>query len=286
MDKILVVIPYWAPGAQGHELELAVTGWRKHFKEDYHIVIVGDCPSCGKGILQIDEKAFEGLDAEKFAQEFAKYEGVIRIEQVSKPAEVTPFDDITYIECPQVAPVQGQYLPHLDHVNKFRKVREAFPDSKGFIYTCDDIYPTADFTLEDVLQPKEPKQGFYFALTHLKSTTPDWYSDKQKTGELCHREHLPVRNWVCHLPVYYEWDKLFEVYDKYNCDHESHIVENIYFNIMYPGDPHAVSEIMYHDEVKTSRPGIRPIGTVKWVSNANCGWSQELEDILRKHYGL
>ena len=258
MDKILVVIPYWAPGAQGHELELAVAGWCKHFKEPAYIVIIGDHD---KNV----ERVFE------YAKTLLSGPGCHTIE---------------YIPCPQIGIVPGQYLPHLDHVNKFRTVRGAFPDSVGFIYTCDDIYPTADFTLEDVLQPKEPKQGFYFALTHLKSTTPDWYSDKQKTGELCHREHLPVRNWVCHLPVYYEWDKLFEVYDKYNCDHESYIVENIYFNIMYPGDPHAVSEIMYHDEVKTSHPGIRPIGTVKWVSNANCGWSQELEDILRKHYGL
>lgn len=39
---MLVVIPYYAAGAQGRELELAIKGWRKHCKSPYHIVIVGE----------------------------------------------------------------------------------------------------------------------------------------------------------------------------------------------------------------------------------------------------
>ena len=41
-DKILVVIPYCSKGAQGRELEYAVTGWRRHFKENYLIVLAGE----------------------------------------------------------------------------------------------------------------------------------------------------------------------------------------------------------------------------------------------------
>lgn len=41
-DRILVVIPYCSEGAQGRELEYAVAGWRKHFKEKYLIVIAGE----------------------------------------------------------------------------------------------------------------------------------------------------------------------------------------------------------------------------------------------------
>ena len=76
--EILVVIPYLAKEAQGRELELAVTGWRKHFKEPYHIVVVGDHDPI-----------------------------------------VDTGDDITFIECPRIDPVPGQYLPHLDMVHKF-----------------------------------------------------------------------------------------------------------------------------------------------------------------------
>ena len=39
---LLVVIPYRKKEAQGNELELAVKGWKKYFKEDFQIVIVGD----------------------------------------------------------------------------------------------------------------------------------------------------------------------------------------------------------------------------------------------------
>lgn len=266
LDKeILVVIPYWAKGAQGNELMLAVNGWRKHFKEPHRIVIVGDRPDWLTGKRSLVD--IYGNTIEWFVDPEWDY-------------------DIKMIDCPQVTPIPGQYLPHLDHVHKFRTVREAFPESRGFIYTCDDIYATADFTIGDVLRPKEPKQGFFFDLQPWQGKKPDWYTDKQKTGELCRREVLPVRNWICHLPVYYEWDKLLAVYDKYDCDHNSYVVENIYFNQEYPGNPHAVSERDYHDEVVTASPDIRPIGSVKWVSNANCGWSERLEEILRKHYGL
>lgn len=243
-NKILVVIPYLAKAAQGNELELSVTGWRKFFKDPFHIVVVGDWHPV-----------------------------------------VETGDDIEFIECPRISPVPGQYLPHLDHVHKFRRVRESFPDSVGFVYTCDDIYPTADNDLADIIRPKYPERGFDFKPFDWRRER-DWYSDKGKTGELCDREGLPRRNWVCHLPVYYEWDRLLEIYDRYDCDHNSYIVENIYFNVLYPGDPHAVNSHIYHDEVKTSNPDIRPIGSVKWVSNANSGWSEKLSRILRRHYGI
>lgn len=244
LDKeILIVIPFLASGAQGNELELAVTGWRLFFRTPYHIVVVGDHhPIVESG------------------------------------------DDISFLPCPRIAPVDGQYLPHLDMVHKFRKVREAFPDSEGFVYTCDDIYPVAESKIGDIIKPKEPVRGFSFTPAPWHGKTPDWYSDKNKTGELCARMEIPVRNWVCHLPVYYDWELLLEIYDRFSCDRVSWIVENIYFNMMYPDDPHALPERDFHDEVTTSYPDIRPLGTVRWVSNANCGWSRRLEGMLRAYY--
>ena len=244
-DVVLVVIPYLASGAQGRELELAVAGWRKHFKENYHIVVVGD------------------------------YDPVVDTGK-----------DITFIDCEQIPPTPGQYRPHLDHVHKFRAVRKRFPKSKGFIYTCDDIYAVADFTLRDVMIPKMPARGFFFGISRSFGGVPDWSSDKQKTGDLCFRAKLPVRNWVCHLPVYYEWERLLDMYDRYNCDNISYIAENIYFNEKYPDEIDAFDEMEFHDEVKTEKLTLRPIGEVQWISNSVGGWSEELEQILLKHYGL
>lgn len=194
-------------------------------------------------------------------------------------------EDIAFIQCPRIEPIEGQYLPHLDHVHKFRKVREAFPDTEGFIYTCDDIYAVADFTMEDILAPKHPELGAYIKPYDWHSNAADWWSDRGKTAELCIREGLPARDWVCHLPVYYEWDKLFAIYDKYDCDHNSYIVENIYFSMLY-GDRCSFPAADYRYEVKTANPGGRPIGGVKWITNQNCGWSKALEKILRDHYGI
>ena len=241
--EILIVIPFLSRGAQGNELELAVTGWRLFFREPYHIVVVGDHhPVVDSG------------------------------------------DDISFLACPRIDPVGGQYLPHLDMVHKFRRVMEAYPDRHGFVYTCDDIYPTAPSTIWDIIVPKEPVRGFAIQPSEWRGKKPDWYTDKQKTADLCRENILQRRNWVCHLPVYYDAKRLSLIYLGYHCDTESYIVENIYFNELYPGNAHALPERDFHDEVTTSYPDIRPLGTVRWVSNANCGWSRRLEDMLRAYY--
>ena len=41
-QKTLVVIPWLPEAAQGRELEYAVAGWRRHFREDFDLVVVGE----------------------------------------------------------------------------------------------------------------------------------------------------------------------------------------------------------------------------------------------------
>ena len=173
-NRVLVVIPYLASGAQGRELEYAVSGWRRHFKHPYLIVLVGD------------------------------YHPI-----------VDTGDDIVFIECPRVEPIPGQYHCHIDHVHKFRTVREKFPQTKGFIYACDDMYAVNNFGMEEILLPKVIDGD----MKGDPDSTNGWQRDMAKTKALCIREKLPIHNWICHLPVYYEWDKLFAIYDKYDCDH-------------------------------------------------------------------
>ena len=193
-------------------------------------------------------------------------------------------DDITFLPCPRIAPVEGQYLPHLDMVNKFLKVMDAFPDHHGFVYSCDDIYATAPFDIWDVIRPKHPWRGFSFEPVEWRGKKPSWYTDKGKTGDLCDAIGIPRRNWVCHLPVYYERDLLLDVYERFGCTRKSYIVENIYFNLEYPLDVHAIDEKTVHDEVTEAVPDIRRLGSVTWVSNANSGWSKRLESMLQSFY--
>ena len=241
MKEILVVIPYLAEGAQGSELELAVTGWRRHFKEPYKIVVVGD-----------------------------------------QHPVVDTGDDIVFIDCPRIAPVEGQYLPHLDIVHKFREVRKAYPDTAGFIYACDDMYAVKDFTLDTVKVMKwDDNAGLIPEFDYRKER--GWWRDIGKTRDLCRNENIPEINWVCHLPVYYDWKKLLSFLDKYDCDNESFVVENIYFNTGWTGGTVWWAD-HFKDEVKTSHPCLRPVGSVTWITNTNSGWSSTLEKILRCHY--
>ena len=246
--KVLVVIPYLAKEAQGRELEYAIAGWRKHFKEDYLIVVVGDHhPIVDKG------------------------------------------DDIYFIDCPRVTPIEGEYTCHLDHVKKFRKVMEVFPEATGFIYTCDDMYAVNDFDLVDVkllkVRENEIKAGF--------DSPNEWSRNNAKTKAVLVKEGLPLRNYVCHLPVYYECDKLKAIYDKYDCDNNSYVVEQLYFNTYFPTRIPLVLDIDYDNflcGVRRSNPRIWYIEEAMhrkiWLQNSIEGWIPAFENILKGHYGI
>lgn len=247
-DKILVVIPYFAGSAQGRELEYAIAGWRRHFKEDFQIVLIGD------------------------------YHPVVETG-----------DDITFIECPRVDDVPGEYRAHLDHVHKFKKVIEAFPDMKGFIYTCDDIYAVNDFDMVDVLVLKEREREISASIDNPNA----WRRNNAKTKEVLLKEGLPTRNFVCHLPVYYEKDKLLEIYDKYDCEHNSYVVEQLYFNTYFKDRVPLHLNIDYDNyKCGVNRPNPR-ISYIErafeqkvWITNSVEGWIPALDRMLAEYYGL
>lgn len=246
--KILVVIPYLAKEAQGRELEYAVAGWRKHFKEDYLIVLVGDHhPVADSG------------------------------------------KDIYFIDCPRVTPIAGEYTCHLDHVKKFRRVMEEFPDAPGFIYTCDDMYAVNDFDLTDVKLLKVREND----IKVNENTTNEWAKNNAKTKAVLVGLGLPTRNFVCHLPVYYECKKLQAIYDKYDCAHNSYVVEQLYFNTYFPTRIPLVLDIDYDNflcGVRRSNPRIwyieEALGKKIWLQNSIEGWVPALENILKQHYGI
>lgn len=247
-DKVLVVIPYLANSAQGRELELAIAGWRKHFRADYELVIVGDW-----------NHACDKAD--------------------------------TFIECKRVKwPGAGNYWAHIDHVNKFRKIREFYPSSNGFIYACDDMYAVRDFTMEDVLKPKVRLKEITGSFHHGNA----WVRDNYRTKKCLELEGLPVMNWVCHLPVYYEWDKLFKIYEKYKCDTVSRVVEQLYFNTYYADSDYVVIEEGEPNDwqyklwkADFNEDELREMMKTKyWICNSVKGWNPRLEEILAEHYGL
>lgn len=246
-NEVPIVIPYLAREAQGNELELAVTGWRKHFVDPYHIYIVGD----------------------------------------SHPI-VSSGDDITFVDCPQIDIKDDNYLPHMDHVNKFIAVSEILTKQlcPHFIYTCDDIYPVNDFSLIEVLYPKVTGK----MSGRDANCKTGWWGDLQRTRRKCIEKGLPTWDWVCHLPVHYMIYELMQIYDKYDCTHTSYVVENLYFNEIYKG--RIPLQLNGSDNLKyavnnspiDSYEFERALQNKIFITNSNSGWSQELEDRLRKHY--
>ena len=243
-EFIPIAIPYVAGEAQGDELELAVTGWRRHFLHDYHIFIVGD----------------------------------------PHPI-VTTGDDISIIQTPRRKPSEGNYLPHIDIAFKLLTVcgECLLNGMHGFIYTCDDIYPVNDFGMEEVLFPK------VVGKMAGNGDTTGWLGDLRRTRLKCEEEGLPTWDWVCHLPVYFETLPFMRVMEEYDCLNTSYVFENLYFNREGGRVPlilNGTDNLKY--EVSTDpydSYGLeRALETKIFVTNTNGGWSQALEDRLRKHY--
>lgn len=248
-EQILVVIPYCSKGAQGRELEYAVAGWRRHFKENYLIVLAGeDHPITKTG------------------------------------------DDIICIESPRVDDIPGMYRQHLDYVSCFKKVHKAFPDSKGFIFVADDVYAVNDFDMSDVLCLKQKGPN----MDDFRSTTTNrWQKDKIRTRELLKREGYPTRNFTTHLPQYFEWDKIEALWEKYDMEHNSYTIEDLYYNIYYP----TRIPLQIHIDFDNFKCGVyRPnprleyidkaFTTKIWIQNSVEGWIPYLDRALANYYGI
>jgi len=248
-DKYLVVIPFFSGGAQGREIVYAVEGWRKHFKEPYHIAIVGD-----------------------------------------KPEGVRDGDDISFVPCERVGEVKsGIYRPHIDIINKFLKAHEVFPDTKGFIYVADDVYAVNNFDIHDIMTIKQNGDD----LIILPDLNEGWNSEKGRTRDILSRNGYPTKNFTTHLPVWFDWDKLLAMIERFDMTHQSYIIETMYFNIYYP-DRVPMQLNIYYDNLKCGvyRPNprmyiIREAFEKKiWIQNSIQGWIPELDAMLSKYYNI
>lgn len=245
-DKVLVVIPYCSEGAQGRELEYAVAGWRRHFKEDFLIVVAGE----------------------------------------DHPVTKTG-DDIICIPSERVPEKEGQYRQHLDYVSCFKKVREAFPGSKGFVFVADDCYPVNDFDLTDVKFLKQEGSDITYEIT----STNAWRRDAAKTKALLVKEGYPTRNFTTHVPQWYEWDKLEALWKKYKMGEESYVMEDLYFNIYYPTRVPLQLNIDFENlkcGVYRSNPRVeyieRAFREKLWITNSPDGWVPVLDRMLNDYY--
>jgi hypothetical protein len=204
------------------------------------------------------------------------------------PHIVSVDNDLVHIPCPRVDPIEGQYLPHLDINHKFKVAHEAFPDTKGFIFCCDDIYAVNDFDLSMVQYPKHMNS----AIVGDRNSTNGFKVDKYKTRIILERAGLPKMNWTTHLPQWLEWDKLETIWKAYDMEHNSLVFEDLYFNT-YQGTLHALDvSLIDNDNIKCGvyreNPRLeyieRAFRDKIWINNGINGWSDYLAAKLEQYY--
>ena len=192
----------------------------------------------------------------------------------------TPPDGLAdaYLAIERLPEKDGEYRPHLDICNKLEAVCETYKD-----------FAVNDFTLEDVMTPKYqdeemPSKGD----EHPNS----WLRNLVKTRRLCEQKKYGVRNWVTHLPLWFDKRHLLLTIWQNHLTEDSYVVENLVFNRFRPhGKPVKLCETdkwkfpVYYSPL--DRHGFADALQRKiWVTVSVHGWSEALETELKKHYGL
>ena len=245
--RTLVAITYISGGAQGNELALAIAGWRKHFKDDFEILVVGDMPPVQSDVWM-------------------------------------------YVE--RLKPKEGEYLPSIDICNKLLHVCQYCKEHSydGFVWASDDFFAVNDFTLEDVKTPKYQDDEMP---RKWDKTSNRWWLEQVKTRKLCEENGYGIVNWVTHLPMYFDAERLYWLIRDFDMTNHGCIVENVYYNA-YPqdGKDGKPEKLYLKDRWKfgvyyspLDREGFQNALAHKiWVCCSEHGWSKELENELYKHY--
>lgn len=194
------------------------------------------------------------------------------------------FHWVEFIECPTKPKINGQYNPHLDMINKFIVVSNKYKNKYGgFIWMVDDNYAIKPFSLDDI------KTIHYHSITFVgneKQPTSYWNHDKWKTRQLLDKENLPHINYTTHYPCYFEFSKLDEIWDKFNMQNESYVLEDIYFNYFEHEQPILDSTIRLgiwdNDIYEKFFNNALLDKKIKFVCNSVNGWSKNLENDLLK----
>lgn len=205
------------------------------------------------------------------------------------PEWIRTHEDVTLVESPRVPAISGQYRQHLDYVSCLRKVRDRFPQEEGFIMVADDCYAINDFDMSDVLFLKAKS----WDIDYDPNTPNTWRQDALKTANVLFDGGFPTHDYTTHLPTWFEWDKLEMLWNRYQMDRESYVMEDLYFNtFFYDRIPFLLDETK--DNLKLSVNQNGPGGTYLdwalrrkiWINNNPDGWRPELEALLKRHYGM
>jgi hypothetical protein len=245
-DGVLVILPYKQTSAQGNELRLALTGWRKFCRFKYHFVVIGD-----------------------FEQTF-----------------VTDYPWVEFIDYPSMDKVEGQYTPHLDILRKFEYVIDKYQGRyESFIAMCDDEYAIKPFTFFDIFKTHYHQLSFEGDRTSPTSYwIYDKYKTKQllvreNLPAVNYTTHYPYYYEVKKLKEI--WDRfdmrnesyvLEDVYFNYFGHEEAILDSTVRLGIWWK----KIYDREFHKAIDNPR--------IKFCCNSVEGYSKELENSLSELY--
>jgi len=242
--ETLVILPYIQNKSQGNEIRLALNGWRKYCRFDYHFVVIGEFD--------------ESLKNE--------------------------FPWVKFIFCKTKEKKGGQYNPHLDMQNKFNIISKNYSQTyNGFIWMVDDNYAIKPFALKDIttiyyLNPsftgREDQPTSYW--NHDKWKTRQLL-DREGLPHINYTIHYPCYFEFNKLKTI--WDKfnmreesyvLEDIYFNYFSHPEPLQVNCIRLGIWSKMD----FDRKFQDAVNDPN--------IKFICNSVEGWSKELEEAIEK----
>ena len=247
-DIYLVVIPYLASAAQGREIEYAIAGWRKHFKENYLIVLVGE------GLPQLDAQdvyclesprvaAIEGqwrqhLDYvscfKKVHEEFPDTDGFIMVAD-----DCFALNDFDISDVKLLKMLEPDFSFREDSPNGWRRDKMK---TKKVLQAAS--LPTRNFT------------------THL----PQWY------------------DWDKIEALWEKYDMLHSSQVIEDLYYNTYYADRIPFQLQQDTDN---LKCGVYDKSAATKERIAKAPSRKiWITNSPDGWCKELTDVLKKHYNM
>ena len=196
------------------------------------------------------------------------------------------WDSFDFIPRERVPETPGQYRPHLDILSKIDSALWHYLEYDGFIYTCDDIFAVNDFGPEEILFPKVQDAVMPVVADDEGN---GWWRDLGKTRAVCEKYGYGLRNWVCHVPVFYDRHKYSEIIGRHECSKTSYVVENLYFNAFWSNRVPLVlnrgNNIKYPVQGAFNKEEVKAAFKEKiWIYTSVSGWCKELEAMLEEHY--
>lgn len=191
-------------------------------------------------------------------------------------------EELAFIECHKIG-----VNPPMDILNKMQNVidSELIPDK--FIWANDDQYPVNTIYFPDL----EINKYHGMLEVNVKGAVGKYKENKQNTIDLLKENDMPLRDFSTHLPVVYEKSKLKEMFEKFDMEDQSYLIQSIYFNMFFPYDLPILLDI-HSDNMKcgiyrqkVSVPNMRKfIKEKKFFNNSQTGFSDVFSKFMNEVY--